>query len=242
MVDNIFDVCETRSRMLLILTKFLTTAAVCADKSLAYLLPKKVLSYNNAFIQFWIEFHIRRVFLTHPVSWSRILKRLRSLQMLFTVPSGNALQCAPVNYDNADVPFRHVAVNSEDTGILRRIQSSRAVCCSVFQCAAMATRLSWYPWQALCTVCCSVLQCVVVCCSVLQCAAACSVATRLWYPCQELFAIHCSVLLRVAVCCSSYSPLLTLMTSALRSVLQHVAACCSVLLRVAAFTVAIRLF
>ena len=218
---------------------FLTTAALCADESLAYLLPKKALSYKHAFIQFWIDFQLRRVFFTHPDSRSRISKRLRSLPKLFVVLSGNALQCVAVNYDNADVPFRIVAVNSDDTGILRSIQSSRAVCCSVLKCAAMATRLSWYPWQALWTVCCSVLQCIVACCSVLQRVAVCcsvlqrvAVATRLsWYPCQERFALYYSVLLRVAVCCSSSSPLWTPMTSALRSVLQHVAAFCCVLQR-----------
>jgi len=50
------------------------------------------------------------------------------------------------------------------------LQTSRNVCCSVLQCAA---------------VCCSVLQCVAVCCSVLQCAAVCCSVLQCVAPCSS---------------------------------------------------------
>ena len=91
--------------------------------------------------------------------------------------------------------------------LLHHDAETRAVCCSVLQCAAG---------------CCIVLQCVAGCCRVLHCALCCTTLQCVALCCTAItmlkpgrcVAVCCSVLQGVALCCSA---------------LQCVAGCCRVL-------------
>jgi len=90
-----------------------------------------------------------------------------------------------------------------------------AVCCSMLQCVAECSSILQYF-----AVCCGVMQCAAVCCSVLQCDED-----------ARKICLCCSVLLYVAVCFTRTYVLRPEHGSS--CALQYVAACCSMLLRVA---------
>jgi len=117
-----------------------------------------------------------------------------------------------------------------------------AVCCSVVQCGAVCVAVCCSVLQCV-AVCCSVLQCVAVCCSVLQCVAVCcSVLPCVAVFCRHTATTHCNNSLQqhtaTAHCNNLCNNTLqqymatphtaTTLQHAL-SVLQCVAACCSVL-------------